>query len=115
MVLSGAEKVVSQAAQAISEEVKAASVTLKDPASLILSIWGPVEGTKALLVATCESNLRTAAVSASGLYEGIFQLGASERAQYGAKDDARSQIQAAHRLFLARGWDPWPICAQAFK
>jgi hypothetical protein len=107
-VLSGAEKVVSL----VSKELESAAAKLKDPTSLILYIWGP-EGARALLVAVCESNLRTWARSPTG-YEGIFQLGAVERAEYGAQDDARSQIDAAHRLFLARGWEPWPICAQGF-
>ncbi|MDQ4143249.1 MAG: transglycosylase family protein [Actinomycetota bacterium] len=124
MVLGGAEKVVKQAASAIEEEVKAAQKELdepakgastrgRDPASLIMKMWGPVEGPKALAVARCESNLRVNARSAAG-YEGIFQLGPWERTAYGAFNDARSQVEAAYRLFRARGWHPWPNCARAF-
>jgi hypothetical protein len=107
-VLSGAEKVVTM----VSKELEGTARRLTDPTSLIFYIWGP-EGPRALLVAVCESNLRTWAQSPHG-YEGIFQLGPFERAQYGAGDDARSQIEAAHRLFRVRGWEPWPICAQGF-
>ena len=124
MVFSGAHKVVSQAEAAIKEEVEAASSELdrplrgasrglQDPASLILKIWGPINGPKALAVAMCESNLRTFARNPNGPgYEGIFQLGPWERAAYGALNDPRSQIEAAHRLFRARGWAPWPNCAR---
>ena len=109
-VLTGAEKVVTL----VSKELETASANLKDPRSLILYVWGP-EGPRALVVAICESNLRVWARNPAGPgYEGIFQLGPAERAQYGAGDDARSQVIAAHRLFLARGWQPWPVCARGF-
>jgi hypothetical protein len=107
-VLTGAEEVVTL----VSKELESASTKLKDPRSLILYVWG-AEGPRALVVAICESNLRVWARSPMG-YEGIFQLGPAERVQYGAGDDARSQIEAAHRLFLVRGWEPWPVCARGF-
>lgn len=107
-VLTGAEKVVTL----VSKELEGASGRLKDPISLIHHVWGP-EAPRALVVAICESNLSVWARSPAG-YEGIFQLGPTERVQYGAGNDARSQIEAAHRLFLARGWQPWPVCAQGF-
>ena len=109
-LLTGAEKV----GRLVSKELDTASASLKDPRSLILYVWGS-EGPKALVVAICESNLRVWARNPAGPgYEGIFQLGPIERAQYGAGDDARSQVEAAHRLFLVRGWEPWPVCARGF-
>ena len=106
--IAGAEKVVTL----VSKELDGAYKRLKDPASLIHHVWGP-EGPRALVVAICESNLNVAARSPHG-YEGIFQLGPFERLQYGAGADARSQVEAAHRLFKARGWEPWPVCARPF-
>lgn len=66
------------------------------------------DGDKAVEVAKCESELETSAEN--GLFLGLFQLGHNERAEYGHGEDALAQVQAAHELFLVRGWQPW-VCA----
>lgn len=64
----------------------------------------------AVAVARCESGLNPAA--ANGRFFGIFQLGDTERATYGAGSslDPAIQIAAAYRLYQARSWEPW-ACA----
>lgn len=74
---------------------------------LIRHVFGD-EGDKAVEVARCESTLRTHAKK--GQFLGLFQMGANERANYGHGPDALSQVEAAHALFLDRGWQPW-TCA----
>lgn len=74
---------------------------------LIRNVFG-TEGDKAVAVARCESTLRTQAKK--GQFMGLFQMGANERADYGDGPDALAQVQAAHALFLDRGWQPW-TCA----
>ncbi len=71
---------------------------------MIRHVFGP-EGDKAVEVARCESTLRTHAQK--GQFQGLFQLGANERADYGHGPDALAQVMAAHALFLDRGWQPW--------
>ncbi|MEX2587840.1 MAG: hypothetical protein WD602_07615 [Actinomycetota bacterium] len=66
------------------------------------------QGDKAVQVARCESELKTDA--RRGQFFGLFQMGANERASYGHGQDALAQIEAAHDLFMARGWQPW-TCA----
>lgn len=66
------------------------------------------EGEKAIRVALCESELKTDAQQ--GQFQGLFQMGANERARYGHGTDALAQIEAAYDLFVARGWQPW-TCA----
>lgn len=81
-----------------------ASLPVED---MIRHVFG-AEGNKAVEVARCESTLRTQAQK--GQFQGLFQLGANERADYGHGPDALAQVLAAHALFLDRGWQPW-TCA----
>jgi hypothetical protein len=69
-----------------------------------------VHGRKAVRTFKCESKLNPAARSKSGRHLGIGQLGPAERARYGHGPDARTQLKAAHALFLERGWQPWAAC-----
>ncbi|HYN98314.1 MAG TPA: hypothetical protein VEU28_01425 [Actinomycetota bacterium] len=71
---------------------------------MIRHVFGS-EGDKAVQVAFCESTLSTEAKK--GQFLGLFQMGANERADYGHGPDALAQVLAAHKLFLARGWQPW--------
>jgi hypothetical protein len=70
-------------------------------------VFGP-DGSDALEVADCESDFQTDA--ANGQHKGTFQLGRRERARYGDGEDMATQVEAAHRLFLDRGWQPWEAC-----
>lgn len=74
---------------------------------MIRQVFG-VDGEKAVQVARCESTMRTHAKK--GQFLGLFQMGANERADYGHGTDALAQVQAAHALFMDRGWQPW-ACA----
>lgn len=77
------------------------------PTSVIGAIcyfWHPCDG--ALRVARCESGLSTGA--ANGQYEGLFQMGSSERSRYGSGSSAWDQARAAHAYYSAAGgWGPW--------
>jgi hypothetical protein len=95
-------------------------------ATLIRRLW-PEDPEGAVTVARCESGLIAMdyvdGLSVTGQYVGVFQLGTSERAQYGHVGSGRyssadastalsapawEQITAAHNLFRAyRGWGPW--------
>ncbi|CAN5825510.1 hypothetical protein BH23ACT12_BH23ACT12_00890 [soil metagenome] len=86
------------------EPVDVARLPIED---MIRHVFGP-EGDKAVEVARCESTLRPQA--RKGQFQGLFQMGANERADYGHGPDALAQVVAAHALFLDRGWQPW-TCA----
>jgi hypothetical protein len=74
---------------------------------------------KAVAVADCESGLNPQASSPSGVNLGLWQMTRSTWQAYGGPgDDPRNsspyvQTQVAWRLFSARGWSPWPGCANA--
>jgi hypothetical protein len=106
----------AQHAKHVVEEVRPAPLPVVAPPvptaprsveETILEVFGP-DGRAALEVADCESDFRITA--ANGQHKGIFQLGARERARYGHGEDARTQVEAAHELFLDRGWQPWKAC-----
>jgi hypothetical protein len=82
-------------------------VTPPSPAVLAIQrVFGAYAG-QALRVAYCESRFSTSA--SNGQYQGLFQMGSSERARYGHGPDALSQARAAYRYFVASGrdWSPW--------
>jgi len=71
---------------------------------------------RAIRVAKCESSLNPKAVSPSGKYRGLWQFDRATWKAYGGpgrdpiKVGARRQTQVAWRLFVDRGWQPWPTC-----
>lgn len=79
---------------------------MRVPAIAIRAVFGEHAG-EALAVSSCESGQRTTAVN--GQYQGMFQMGSSERAIYGHGDTPLEQTRAAYRYFVASGrdWSPW--------
>lgn len=67
-------------------------------------VFGP-SARDALRVAWCESRFRPWA--RNGQYQGVFQMGSSERARFGHGRSALQQARAAHRYFRLAGWRPW--------
>lgn len=63
---------------------------------------------QAINVADCESDLRLH--SSNGSHDGLFMLGDPEKTEYGWGPGRRQQIEAAHRLFHDRWWQPWQAC-----
>ena len=59
----------------------------------------------AINVAYCESRLNPRAHN--GQYQGIFQLGSSERIRYGHGRSAWKQTKAARAYHRHAGWQPW--------
>jgi hypothetical protein len=84
----------------------AARVAAASPANAIRMVFGRYAA-DALEVARCESGLSTAAQN--GQYQGLFQMGSSERDLYGHGPTARAQALAAYRYFMSSGrdWSPW--------
>ena len=62
---------------------------------------------QALTVARFESGLSEWAQN--GQYQGLFQMGSSERARYGHGPSPWTQARAAFRYFVQSGrdWSPW--------
>ena len=85
---------------------RAARLRNSTPVQAIRRVFGSY-WSQALAVARCESGLSTWAQN--GQYLGLFQMGSSERALYGHGSSAYTQVQAAHRYFVASGrdWSPW--------
>lgn len=81
------------------------SVELNIP-KVIEMVFGPY-ATQAQRVAWCESKWYTGATN--GQYQGMFQMGSSERRLYGHGSTPFEQAQAAYRYFVASGrdWSPW--------
>lgn len=65
---------------------------------------------KAKAVARCESEFDIYAVSSSGRYLGLFQMGPEERDRFGFAWNKWTQAVAARRYWEISGWSPWPIC-----
>jgi hypothetical protein len=78
----------------------------RSPVLAISLVFGAY-GSQAIRVADCESGLSRNA--ANGQYLGLFQMGSSERAQFGHGPGALTQSRAAYRYFVASGrdWSPW--------
>lgn len=74
--------------------------------SVISQVFGRY-GDQAHRVASCESGFNVAA--SNGQYQGIFQMGSSERRIYGHGPGVWAQARAAYRYFVASGkdWSPW--------
>lgn len=62
---------------------------------------------EAITVARCESGGTFSPHARNGQYEGIFQMGRSERARFGHGDNVLDQTLAAHRYWRQAGWRPW--------
>lgn len=75
---------------------------------IVLQVFGPAHGPKAVAVALCESGLDPGA--ANGQYLGTFQMGAHERATYGHGHSVWAQARAARRYWRVSRWTPW-ACA----
>jgi hypothetical protein len=85
------------------------------PEQIIRSVFGAA-GSAAVSVARCESGLNPRAVSPSGTYRGLFQIGSFHAANFqsvtgqsysAAVYDPYFNALYAKRLFDARGWQPW--------
>jgi hypothetical protein len=103
---------------AFSISAQPADAYTTDPARVkqqIRAAWGGNDR-RAIRVARCESSLNPKAVSPSGTYRGLWQFSRATWADYDGpgtdpiKVNARRQTEVAYRLFLDRGWQPWPTC-----
>jgi hypothetical protein len=65
---------------------------------------------KAAAVAHCESRYNIYAVSSSGTYKGLYQMGPEERERYGFAWNKWTQARGALRYWRRAGWQPWPTC-----
>jgi hypothetical protein len=65
---------------------------------------------KARAVAHCESEYDVYAVSSSGKYLGLYQMGPEERERFGFRWNKWTQARAAYRYWKISGWSPWPVC-----
>lgn len=83
-----------------------ASLRSAPPRKAICAVFGSDCG-EALQVAHCESRFSTSA--RNGQYQGLFQMGSSERSLFGHGQTAYEQARAAHRYFVRSGrdWSPW--------
>ena len=68
-------------------------------------------------LAACESGNQPHAVSADGLYFGLYQFDLSTWASYGgagnpAHASPAEQLHRAELLYAVRGREPWPICGR---
>lgn len=89
-------------------------VSLRDPEKAIRFVFGR-HARDAIKVAACESGDKDGDLSphvvyaSNGQYQGMFQMGSSERATYGHGMTPLAQARAAHRYFVATGrtWGPW--------
>ncbi|MCY7303299.1 MAG: hypothetical protein LH654_09760 [Thermoleophilia bacterium] len=107
--LKRAERKATATRLAIVRRSKArhlAAVSAASPPTVICRLFGSYCG-QALAVSRCESGLRTDAQN--GQYQGLFQMGSSERRIFGHGPTAFAQAKAAHRYFVASGrdWSPW--------
>lgn len=74
---------------------------------VIRSVFGS-QGDKAVRVAHCESRFDPKA--RNGQYRGVFQMGSSERKQFGHGRTVLAQSFAARKYYRISGWSPW-ACA----
>jgi len=65
---------------------------------------------KAEAVAHCESELNVYAVSSSGKYKGLYQMGPDERERFGFAWNKWTQARGAYHYWKISGWSPWPVC-----
>jgi hypothetical protein len=79
-----------------------------DPRAAICVVFVPCGG--ALSVASCETGGTFSIYASNGQYQGLFQMGSSERAKYahGRYETAYDQAMAAFRYSQSgRNWGPW--------
>lgn len=76
-----------------------------DAVTLLITDYFSDQPAKALRVSSCESGLDPRAYNSAGPYVGLFQI------EYGTSD-ARENVAHARRIFLSRGWQPWPECGR---
>lgn len=99
-------EITDQQAEAISEHYSA------DIPTMIRQRWaGTGHEERAVRIARCESKFNPRAQNRSSSAYGLFQfLDSTWRGTGIAKtSDPHLQIEAAHRLWTARGWSPW-VC-----
>ena len=83
-------------------------VAAADPVAAITLVFGAYAG-QAMKVAGCETGGSYSTTAANGQYQGLFQMGAHERATYGDGTTALEQARAAFVYFVVTGrdWSPW--------
>jgi hypothetical protein len=99
-------EITDQQAQSISDHYSA------DIPTLIRQRWaGTGHGERAVRIARCESGFNPTAQNRSSTAYGVWQfLNATWKGTGIQKtSDPRLQIEAAYRLWKARGWSPW-VC-----
>ena len=85
---------------------KAHSRGITERACIIRVLWAPLgQSRKAVRVAWCESRLDPNA--SNGQYQGVFQMGSSERARFGHGPTVEQQTRAAIKYYRISGWRPW--------
>lgn len=95
------------------DTTRTAAPVLGDISSLILGVFGPKHGWKAIQVARCESSLNPRA--RNGDHYGLFQLRRywhERRARrlgysWAQMTEVLPNIRVAHDLFTEQGWTPW--------
>jgi hypothetical protein len=96
----------ARAAMRAAEHKRLRAELERSPAKAICHVFGKY-CRQALQVARCESGYRTSA--RNGQYQGLFQMGSSERQLFGHGVSALAQAKAAYRYFVRSGrdWSPW--------
>jgi hypothetical protein len=79
-----------------------------DRAYTVCYVFGP-HCREAIAVSKCESGDSMSIHASNGQYQGMFQMGSSERRIFGHGPRAIQQVRAAYRYFVASGrdWSPW--------
>ena len=93
-------------------EIRVAVVVPKTNTQIIKEVFGK-DGTRAIEIAKCESNLRAVARGDSGWSVGLFQIYTKVHTQYSAEQltDPLYNTQVAYKIFQEKGWRPWS-CAK---
>jgi hypothetical protein len=80
--------------------------------AIICRVFGSSRCPEAKSIAWTESKWSTHPYPPNPTHFGIFQLDASAIASYarGRYSTAYEQVEAAFRMYLARGWEPWTCC-----
>ncbi|MEX2395039.1 MAG: transglycosylase family protein [Actinomycetota bacterium] len=109
---------IAVAVIALASQTGTASGYKTDPATVkrqIRAAWGGNDK-RAIRVAKCESSLNPKALSPNGTYRGLWQFSLATWNEYDPpandpiKVNAKKQTEVAYRLYLDRGWQPWPTC-----
>lgn len=89
-------------------ELSASASNYSQARAAIYTIFGSYSS-QAMAVARCETGGTYDPRASNGQYLGIFQMGSSERAQYGHGPSWLVQAAAAYQYFIdsGRNWGPW--------